>query len=223
MEHVLGCCKEPFHFSPSPVSALGAPSLPSLGSRDGDGHGKIRLIRVASGLCGSPPSRPGTRCFCGSRCPAEAGFRCGRFSPTVPAAEPRRCVPFPRGGSGTLRPGQDVLGWDPVPEGAHSGDRVCASDGIPRTCVCFCPIKNYWSISQHPRVIWGYWGMAVLVTVSPSLELGVPVMEQSLPRACRAAPRAGGAVAPRGFSLILFRCQTHPCSQVNAIPPPLLL
>lgn len=81
MEHVLGYCKEPFHFSPSPVSALGTPSLPSLGSRDRDSHGKIRLIRVASGLCGSPPPGQVLDVFAGPATQQERDFAGGGFLP----------------------------------------------------------------------------------------------------------------------------------------------
>lgn len=62
--------------------------------------------------------------------------------------------------------------------------------------------------------IWLSWSLSALIVPLWSL-----VMEQSLPRACRAAARPGGAAAPRGFSLTLFRCETPLCSQVNSILP----
>lgn len=142
-----------------------------------------------------------------------------RFGPAVPA-EQRRCVPFPRGGSGTLRPGQ---GW--ARGGTKCPRRFLEPTGGPGMCTWWDTpylhmlssnkdLLEQISASQSDLGmlgIWLSWSLSALLVPLCSL-----VMEQSLPRACRAAARPGGAAAPRGFSLTLFRCQTPLCSQVNA-------
>lgn len=59
----------------------------------------------------------------------EQGFCWRRFAPAVPAAEQRRCVPFPRGGTGTLRPGQGCAG------ARTQRPRGCLEPTVGTTCV----------------------------------------------------------------------------------------
>lgn len=135
-----------------------------------------------------PPRQVGTRGFSGFCCPEEQGFCWRRFAPAVPAAEQRRCVPFPRGGSGTLRAGQGCArGGTQCPRGFPEPgevDRVCARGGIPRTCNMLLPNKELLEQIRASRCdlgIPGIWLSPVTVsTDSPSPELGVPVTEQSL-------------------------------------------
>lgn len=163
----------------------------NLGSRNGVRQGKIRLIHDASssGMCGLPSSLQ-ARYFEVSLGPVlqqGLGFCTEEIcSPLCPVAKQRRCVPYPRGGSGTLCPKQPAPGTAgvcsvryEVPEGVPSAHSVChvrTCGGAPCTCLRFFPIKNCWSKSRSPSASLdvGYWVGAARVAVSsddPSPEL----------------------------------------------------
>lgn len=156
-------------FPLSPQSSACARHLPwvhplfpvSLGSRDGDNHGKIRLIHDASCLCGPPPSAPGTRGFSGSWCPAGAGILLEEVCSRCAGGRAEAMRPFPTRWQWDSPAGAGMCsGWDPVPEGlpgAHSG---CTSGGTPPYLRMLLPNKELLeqiSASQCDLGILGVW------------------------------------------------------------------